>query len=75
MSRAIDFTLTEAEVTSRCQAAGVEISAIEPLPGGGTHLVCTTNSGAETLRGLHGGDILSGRQKRFPFFVPKLQRQ
>lgn len=74
MSRAIDFTLTEIEVTSRCKDAGVDISAIEPLPRGGTHLVCATNSGADKLRRLHGGDILIGPQKRFPFFVPTLQR-
>lgn len=75
MSRAIDFKGSEEEVTSRCAAAGVRISAIEPLPHGGTHLVCSTNDGAAKLRGLHGKDIMTGPQKRSPFFVPSLQRQ
>ncbi len=74
MSRAIDFKLTEAEVVSRCVAAGVDISAIEPLPWGGTHLVCVTSNGAEILRSLHDSEILTGKQKRSPFFVPGLQR-
>jgi hypothetical protein len=74
MSRAIDFALTEDEVTSRCAAAEVGISAIEPLPRGGTHLVCSTASGAAKLRGLYGKEILNGPQKRSPFFVPSLQK-
>ncbi len=75
MNRAIDFKWTEDEVTSRCAAAGVAISAIEPLPMGGTHLVCSTSEGAATMRRLHSAQIMAGRQKRSPFFVPSLQRQ
>lgn len=75
MSRAIDFKWTEAETASHCAAAGVRISAIEPLPKGGTHLVCSTNDGAEKLRSLHAPAIMAGPQKRNPFFVPSLQRQ
>jgi len=74
MSRAINFSLSETEVTSRCKAAEVAISAIEPLPKGGTHVVCTTSDGAEKLRRLHSANILDGAQKRHPFFVPSLQR-
>jgi hypothetical protein len=75
MSRAIDFKASEDEVTKRCAAAEVRISAIEPLPNGGTHLVCSTIDGAEKLRRLHAKDIMTGPQKRSPFFVPSLQRQ
>jgi hypothetical protein len=74
-SRAIDFTWSEEETTSKCAAAGVAISAIEPLPRGGTHLVCSTSDGAAVLRRLHAKAILVGPQKRSPFFVPALQRQ
>lgn len=75
MSRAIDFKWTEEETTKRCADAGVAISAIEPLPSGGTHLVCSTNDGAAKLRSLHAAAIMTGPQKRHPFFVPSLQRQ
>jgi hypothetical protein len=74
MSRAIDLTLTEEEVTRLCEAAGVAISAIEPLVRSGTHLVCSTSDGAAKMRRLHGALILQGPQKRSPFFVPALQR-
>ena len=75
MSRAIDFKWSEEEATTRCAAAGVAISAIEPLPKGGTHLVCSTNDGAAKLRRLHAKEIMDGPQKRIAFFVPSLQRQ
>lgn len=75
MSRAINLTLPEAEVKTRCEDAGISISAIEPLPSGGTRLVCTTDEGAEKFRRKNKDSILSGRQKRSPFFVPTLQRQ
>jgi hypothetical protein len=75
MSRAINLSLPEAEVKTRCEDAGISISAIEPLPAGGTRLVCTTDDGAEKFRRKHKDAILSSRQKRSPFFVPTLQRQ
>jgi hypothetical protein len=75
MSRAINLNLTEAEVNSRCADAGVAISAIEPLPSGGTRLVCTTVEGADIMRRKSKAVILGGHPKRSPFFVPTLQRQ
>lgn len=70
MSRAINLTLAEADVIARCNAAGVQISAIEPLAATGTHLVCLTSEGAEAIRGLLGKFIIPGKVKRLPFYVP-----
>ena len=50
MSRVLHINLDEGEVTTRCQAAKVGISAIESLPGGGTRLICMSAGGAETMR-------------------------
>jgi len=48
--RAINLDLPEANVRQRCNDSGASISAIEPLPSGGTHLVCTTVEGADEMR-------------------------
>ena len=70
MSRAMNVQLSEAEVIGKCKKAGVDISAVEPLPSGGTHLVCTTSEGAEQMRGEFKSKLVTGRVKRFPFYVP-----
>lgn len=70
MSRAMNLKLTEAEVIGKCERVGVTISAIEALPSGGTHLVCLTSEGAERMRSEFKNAILTGRVKRFPFYVP-----
>lgn len=74
MSRAINLTLAEPEVIARCKAAGITISAIEQLPSGGTHLVCTTSEGAEEMRRRLRDHIILGKVKRFPFYVARLPR-
>jgi hypothetical protein len=50
MSRNINLRLSEADVRTHCVAAGISISTIEPLPAGGTHLVCVTGEGADEIR-------------------------
>lgn len=70
MSRAMNVRLSLEEVTAKCNSAGVSISAIEHLPSGDTHLVCTTGEGAEEMRRRLKGHVIEGRQKRFPFAVP-----
>jgi hypothetical protein len=68
MSRAMNLRLSEAEIVAKCALLGVSISAIEPLPGGGTHLVCVTGKGADEIR-LHLHDqVMDGQVKRFPFY-------
>jgi hypothetical protein len=68
MSRAMNLKLPEDKVRQRCDAAGVSISAIETLPSGGTHLVCTTGEGAEEMRLKLGAHLIEGPVRRFPFY-------
>ncbi|MBK6801758.1 hypothetical protein [Novosphingobium sp.] len=68
MSRAMNLTLAEAEVKSTCAAMAIRISAIEVLPGGGTHVVCVTSEGAEALRDKLASRIIEGKVKRFAFY-------
>ena len=67
MSRATNFSLTQAEVVARCGMLAIAISAVEPLPAGGTHLVCITSEGADELRRSLKDHIIAGKVKRFPF--------
>ncbi|MDT9011836.1 MAG: hypothetical protein RL671_2375 [Pseudomonadota bacterium] len=68
MSRAMNLSLTEAEVQSICDAAKIRISAIEPLPIAGTHVVCRTSEGAEELRKKLSKHLIEGKVKRFAFY-------
>ena len=70
----MNLTLAPEEVTAKCLAAGVEISAIEPLPTGGTHLVCVTGDGAATMLRKFKGSLVTGRVPRFPFYVAPASR-
>jgi len=67
MSRAMNLKMLQADVTAQCEAAKVVISAIETLPSGGTHLVCTTSEGAEEMRKRFKKVLIEGRVKRFAF--------
>lgn len=69
MSRAINFSLSDTETRQKCGTEQVRISVIEPLPCGGTRLVCSTVDGAEIMRRRYGKDVLMGRQERSPLFV------
>jgi hypothetical protein len=60
--------MDEAAVLALCKKAGVDVSAIEVLPSGGTHLVCTTSAGAETMRQKLRAHIIEGPVPRFPFY-------
>lgn len=68
MSRAMNLSLAEAKVRSLCDKSGVSISAIEPLPDGGSHLVCTTADGAEEIRTKLKKYVIEGRVRRTPFY-------
>jgi hypothetical protein len=50
MSRAMQLAMSEREVVSLCAAQKVAISVIEPLPGGGVRLVCSSANGADIIR-------------------------
>jgi hypothetical protein len=70
MSRAMNLTLAEADVKEHCRKAGVTISAIEPLPAGGTRLICTTAPGAEEMRTRLGDHLIDGAVARHRFYRP-----
>ena len=67
MSRAMNLNLPEADVLQLCVETGIEVSAIETLPSGGTHLVCKTSEGAEAARLQFAASMIEGNVKRFPF--------
>jgi hypothetical protein len=70
MSRALNLTLLEAEVLRQCVEARIEVSAIEPLMSGGTHLVCKTGEGANEARQRFEGQLIEGSVRRLPFYRP-----
>lgn len=72
MTRAINLNLSEADVIARCNRAGVKISAIEPLVGGGTHVVTLTGDGAAVMRRALREYVIEGRVKRFAFINARL---
>ena len=50
MSRALNLSMTVAQVDHHCRANGIAISALEALPDGGARLVCMSNYGAAQIR-------------------------
>ena len=70
MSRAMNVTLAEADVTALCKSAGVAISAIEPLPAGGTRLVCISPIGADKMRKKLKKHLIDGAVTRHRFYRP-----
>ena len=64
----MNVTLPEADVVAMCEKFAVSISAIEPLPSGGTHLVCTRSEGAEQMRLKMKAHLVEGAVRRFPFY-------
>lgn len=68
MSRAMNILLDQDDVTERCKQHGIVISAIEPLPGAGTHLVCKTSEGADAARIKFKAFLIKEKVKRFAFY-------
>jgi hypothetical protein len=66
MNATINVMLAEEVVREKCKNSGVSIDVAEPLPDGGTHLVCRTAAGAETMRLLFKKLMLVGFVRRFP---------
>jgi hypothetical protein len=50
MTRAMQLAMSEGEALDLCTKQNVSVSTIEPLPGGGVRLVCSSASGAEIVR-------------------------
>lgn len=67
MSRALFLKLAERDVIAKCDAAGVRISALETLPGGGTRLVCMSSEGAALMAAKLKSSLISDTTRRLPF--------
>lgn len=67
MSRALNLSLTTAQVDRHCRENGVAISALEPLPDGGARLVCMTSYGAAQIRSKLKGHVIEGEVRRERF--------
>ena len=70
----MNLSMSKADVVARCSKEGVEISAIETLASGGTHLVTVTGDGAAIMRRALGGKLISGVVRRFAFLPRPGQR-
>jgi len=64
----MNVTLPEADVTALCKSMGVVISAIEPLPEGGTRLVCVSPDGADKMRKKLKKNLIDGAVTRHRFY-------
>lgn len=71
MSRAINVSLNEAEVKKLCDAKGIAISAMEPLPSGGTRVICVLMEGTDAVRAAVGKKVLDDKVRRYRFFDPR----
>ena len=67
MSRALNLTMTEAQIVRHCRENNIAVSALEPLPDGGVRLVCMTGYGAGQIRSKLKRHIIEGdvRRERF----------
>jgi hypothetical protein len=64
MSRALNVSLTEAEVLAKCGTNHVGVSAIETLPEGGVRLVCMSTDGADQMRRKFRSHLIKGEVVR-----------
>jgi len=67
MSRALNRSMTEAEVIQHCTDKNIGISALEKLPDGGVRLVCMSSSGAAQIRSKLKARVMADdvRRERF----------
>lgn len=66
MSRAINISATQRDVSAVCARRGLTISAIESLECGGTRVVLTDRAGADQIREAFGRKVLTGEVQRTP---------
>lgn len=59
MSRAINIDAVESEVEALCQRHSLAISTIEPLTSGGTRVVMLNPDGADRMRALMKGKLIT----------------
>ena len=67
MSRALNLSMTIAQVDRHCRQNAVAISALEALPDGGARLVCMSSNGAARIRSKLKAHIMKDdvRRERF----------
>jgi hypothetical protein len=66
-TRAVNVSAPPLEVQVMCAKKRVAISAIEPLPCGGTHVVLVTLDEADTMRHAYKDKLLDRRTPRTPW--------
>lgn len=64
MSRVLLVALDERQVTAKCLAEKVGISALEGLPGGGVRLVCMSADGAAHMQLKFQSHLINGTVTR-----------
>ena len=67
MSRAFNLAMSEADVIKHCTDKAIGISVLEPLPGGGTRLVCLNGHGAAQIQAKLKTRIIEGEVRREQF--------
>jgi len=67
MSRAMNVSMSEAQVLLHCREQKIDISVLEPLPDGGVRLVCMSSYGAAQARQKLKKHILEGEVRRERF--------
>jgi len=71
MSRVLFLSLDMDQVTARCVAEGVGISATEKLPAGGVRLVCNSSEGAQRMRRKLKGQLIDAQDVRRELHRPR----
>ena len=71
MNRALNLSMTIAQVDRDCRQHGVAISVLEALPDGGARLVCMSNYGAAQIRSKLKAHIMSDNARRERFRLVK----
>lgn len=67
----MNLAIPEPIALAKCRDAGVSVSSSEPLPDGGTHLVCTTMEGADEMRLQFQDHLVRGIVRRHPFYAKR----
>jgi len=67
MSRAVNLSMSEADVVKHCADKSIAISVVEALPEGGTRLVCMNGEGADQIRTKLKRHIIEGDVRREQF--------
>lgn len=73
MSRALNIDVTQDHVIATCAKWKVPISAIEPLPSGGTRVVMNNADDTATIAKAYRAKIIAGAVMRTPIRLGRLK--